>query len=434
MNDLRTYQNISIRQQEDREDYPDRRYYRAIISSPRKDSQYSIMDDTSLENFANDAANGVNVLDNHNQRTIGLGRTVSGEFDRESKKVYSDFYLLTDLELDGQSFTNSNLYIKALDDGMANDVSVGFYGANRLCNICGKSMWTYGAEPCNHWPGSKYEIEGEDGIRRITECLEVIADARLAELSLVYDGANEDAVIIKKMVEEKAQRTARSLTPEQRDQISTRFHVDFDQYLDQRKKERKNNQVDEEEKVKMSTDKLSKDERIAELEALNEKLTQRCKDAEDKVTNSVSLKTSNEELSKRLKESQEDAVTSQKNYDSQRERLEKLEEYKSNTEPIVERYNEIKEEEVKKALDLRLGAFPDEGEEHEDYLNDLDVLRSMKSIKQIRKHAKLWENLTKENYPGGKQIPDEDKKDAKDKKDEGNEENVIKIAADANAY
>ena len=424
------YQRVTSVRQTDQKDeaYPNRHYFRAEISNGNLDSYKTIMAPSSLENYANDASAGVNILDSHNWKTIGVGRTTNGVYDRENNKVEVDFYVLDDLDLTNQSFANTASLIKAINDGLANDVSIGFVDGKEMCSVCGKNLW--GADSCDHWPGDKVVIE-TNGTDEVKECYGHIEDARLAEVSIVYDGATPGAQIISKnkdLIETKAKRIFNNLSIEERQQISTRFNIDLSD-SDKRTKDKQPEQkiTDKKEYLNMST--LPKDERIQELEAANEALTKRCNTAEEQAKGVFLLRAEKDELTKRLQETQEEAKSYQKVYETQKERVDSLEAYKKRTEPIVKSFEEFKEEEISKAMEVRLGAFPEEDKDSEDYNNDQTVLRSLGTIKQIRKYADAWTKLRDSNFPGGNQLGKDESDD-----DDDDEPTGSHIVPDTGAY
>ena len=166
----------------------------ACISSTLADVHRTRMDlDTTLKNFAKEVGEGVPTMDSHNQK-LGLGVTSNGKLADE--QVFADLSLVPDTPLSAEaSYPNTDIFVKMIRRRAVQDVSVGAYGGTWECNICGRDMWrAYG---CYHWPGYIYQIEDADTDKiREVECVPVIKDAHLAEVSFTYSGANKDAKVI----------------------------------------------------------------------------------------------------------------------------------------------------------------------------------------------------------------------------------------------
>lgn len=170
--------------------------WQAEISSDRLDAYFTHMNERTLRNFAGDAAAGVTFLDSHNSRHLGYGQSISGKFeiDGEISRVLSDFYTVPGIRFgSGLSYASTDDFIKAVKSRLTRDVSVGFYGGDMICDICGNSFYDW--RGCPHWPGVEYPI-GEQGEQTVTATFE-IDDAHLAEVSAVYDGATPQAMIQK---------------------------------------------------------------------------------------------------------------------------------------------------------------------------------------------------------------------------------------------
>ena len=166
----------------------------ACISSTAADVQRTRMDlETTLKNFEREVSEGVPTMDSHN-RELGLGVTSHGSL--EDEMLLADLGIVPDTALSGNaSYPNTDIFVKMIRRRAVQDVSVGAYGGVWECNICGRDMWrAYG---CYHWPGYIYQIEDADTDKiREVECVPVIKDAHLAEVSFTYSGANKDAKII----------------------------------------------------------------------------------------------------------------------------------------------------------------------------------------------------------------------------------------------
>lgn len=187
---------------------------RSTISTDKPDAYETVMDASSLQNFAADAAVGVSVLYGHDTYQI-VGRSFSGQYiTRGGARVESECFIPGGLNLAGVS---TDEVIRALGLGILRDVSVGFWGYKVRCSICGLSLWDMN---CPHVPGVAYKVEGK---RNPVVALAVIADARLGEYSLVYDGATPDASVL--AVKALQEADAGRLAPEEARALETQYRV-----------------------------------------------------------------------------------------------------------------------------------------------------------------------------------------------------------------
>jgi hypothetical protein len=166
------------------------------ISSDRLDAYYTVMDpETTLVNYAADAAAGVAVLIGHNTREMPVGYSLTGILDQDGAvtRVLSDAYALMD--------EATTPVLNRLRAGIIRDDSVGFLakGAKCICSICGLDMWR--SWDCWHIPGVEYEqdtkpTKGGSSAKVMQLCTGLIVDAHLSEYSLVYDGATPGAAVL----------------------------------------------------------------------------------------------------------------------------------------------------------------------------------------------------------------------------------------------
>lgn len=175
-------------------------FFPAEISSGRQDSHFTHMLDSTLKNFAAESESGVAFLDSHKRYNLPIGYTFTGSLERDNgvTRVVSDIYTTPDLKLGNSSYANTDDFIKAVRTNIVRKVSVGFYGGDMICDICGGSFWDW--RSCKHWPGRKYTIESDNGDNG--ESKEVVAtfgisDAHLAEVSAVYEGSTPGAMILR---------------------------------------------------------------------------------------------------------------------------------------------------------------------------------------------------------------------------------------------
>ena len=100
-----------------------------------------------------------------------------------------------------REFRTSEKLIRAIEKGLINQVSIGFYGGREICNLCQLpirkySFWEWEPErdgQCTHKMGKHYDVDGKKQKATYT-----IYDARLKEVSLVEFGSNRNTAIEKK--------------------------------------------------------------------------------------------------------------------------------------------------------------------------------------------------------------------------------------------
>ena len=188
------------------EETDDKYWLRIVASNPELDGHNSYMDvETTLKNYVEDAKSrlGVALTDHHAYRSFGYGRSTDARLT-DANEVLIDFFILKHMEYEGgrREFRTSEKLIRAIENDLVNQVSVEFYGAREICNICKlpyrRSSWwdEYDMQPgerCSHKMGKAYEIDG----KRVRATYTVY-DARLKAVSLVEFGSNRETSIEKK--------------------------------------------------------------------------------------------------------------------------------------------------------------------------------------------------------------------------------------------
>lgn len=177
-------------------------FWTARASNQTVDSYFTKMNENSLQNYVDDATDpGVQFQNSHNVREVGFGRSLGGVVTGRSgaKEALIDFYAIRGLSAGGML---SDQFIDGVRAGIYNDVSIGFTPGKMICNICGNDWlrkwdWIFDdtgtrEETCTHWPGKEYETERG---KKPVVCILDVQEARLNEVSLVYDGATPGAGI-----------------------------------------------------------------------------------------------------------------------------------------------------------------------------------------------------------------------------------------------
>lgn len=161
-------------------------FWRAEISNTLLDSHFTHMNEKTLRNYAEDSEIGVSFLRGHRRTDLAVGYSLRGTLEDEGtrKRVVTDFYTIRGLH-------ETDDLIRRMQGGLVRDVSVGFHGGEYWCDICRQTFWD-----CMHWPGMKYEVKDGDQTKMVVATYE-IDDARLSEVSGVYDGSTPSAMILK---------------------------------------------------------------------------------------------------------------------------------------------------------------------------------------------------------------------------------------------
>lgn len=180
----------------------------AVASNRNVDSYYSIMDDSSLRNYAQDYNKGLSVLQAHNDRApIATGRTFESTFDPERGETLLWGYIARGINLGGGLSTDD--VIRGIETGTVQDGSIRFSGGYDECEICHQRLYS---RDCDHMPGREYTIPGSD--KPVLATYRII-NARAKEYSLVAIGATPDAGIVRKahLLKERGLITFKELQP-----------------------------------------------------------------------------------------------------------------------------------------------------------------------------------------------------------------------------
>jgi len=169
-------------------------FWDAEISSDLIDAYSSHMALSTLSNFRDDARAGVSFLPGHKHHELPFGRsfeaTLQDTQDPPRTRVVASFYTIPGLRLN--DITTDDL-IGGLRSGILKDTSVGFHGGEQICNLCNRSIWDW---DCVHVPGLRYEVK-EGNLVSAKLATYAVHNARLSEVSIVFDGATPRAEVIK---------------------------------------------------------------------------------------------------------------------------------------------------------------------------------------------------------------------------------------------
>jgi len=180
-------------------DAPDNQpyFWTAGASNNSVDFYSTRMARSSLRNYAADASEGRAFLLGHRSYEMPIGKTIEGRFTDVggNGQATTEVAAFTIPELDVYD-SNTTSVIRGIESGIYADVSIGFSGGRWICTICGLDMMR--SYDCCHFPGWDFEVtDPKTGIVRVVKCLADVEDARLNEVSLVYDGATPNAMVLK---------------------------------------------------------------------------------------------------------------------------------------------------------------------------------------------------------------------------------------------
>lgn len=178
--------------------------WRVQASSSRRDSYHTKMHPSSLKNYAKDAKDGVMFLDSHVKRQLGYGQSVFGEYiegdiedDKKPAVMMADFFTIPGIRLNA---VDTDSFIEAVRSGVIRDVSIGFIPGTFECSICKGDPYDWWSMECMHIPGAFYDKTGKEITSKSkggTQAFAWVKDARLSEVSAVFDGATPGAHVEK---------------------------------------------------------------------------------------------------------------------------------------------------------------------------------------------------------------------------------------------
>ena len=161
-----------------------------VITNGEVDGHGSIMTEKTMRNYTEDCIGSVPFMLNHsNDMQMQIGQTIAATYDESLKQVVATVRILRDTE-DTPENLRVNEYIRRMERGMYNSVSVGFRDAKETCNLpdCGKDIFDWmRQDPCPHIPKQYY-----NGV----QCTYDVDDAHLREVSLVPAGSNPNAKLL----------------------------------------------------------------------------------------------------------------------------------------------------------------------------------------------------------------------------------------------
>ena len=159
--------------------------FRMAVSTDSLNAYWMRMSDSSLRNFVEDGAAGNPLVAGH-ESLLPIGKSFKAEYVEDEgrhKTIFTD-YMIRGFQADG---IDTDQVARGMQAGIINDVSIRYGGLGFWwkCSICGKDMLKV---ECEHIPGLTYDGE---------QAFAWIEDARAIEHSLVFDGADPGAMVLK---------------------------------------------------------------------------------------------------------------------------------------------------------------------------------------------------------------------------------------------
>jgi hypothetical protein len=170
--------------------------------------RFMFLADSTLKNIGKTARSGIAFMNSH--RTGGLstpgempfGQTFAGSYQQgftksgaPAQRALVAVYMLRNHKPNGDAGPSTDDLHRSITAGSIKDVSVGLYGGERICDVCGNDVNDY--EACEHLPGthrsmSADEIKSQkqrDPRNKNGVATYSLHDATFSEVSAVYDGA-----------------------------------------------------------------------------------------------------------------------------------------------------------------------------------------------------------------------------------------------------
>lgn len=201
-------------------------FFNGQISSSVWDSYDTRMGQTTLQNYAREAAIGVAFLRGHRSySTDPIGQSLTGAFvggqGNGVARVTSDWYVVSD--------PDSEIFVNRMRSGAIRDLSVGFYGGEWICSICNKDMEQWmSRDGCRHYLGMLYTPRDESGMPtgEPEKARATIENAHLSEYSGVFRGATPGCMIAKA----RAMALDGSLRGQERELVEVRYKLTLPAY------------------------------------------------------------------------------------------------------------------------------------------------------------------------------------------------------------
>jgi hypothetical protein len=185
--------------------------------------RYAFLTDATLRNIAKDATAGVAFMNSHRDgglshpQDLPMGKTFAGRYEQLAdgrKRALVAFYMLRGVKPNGDNAPSTDDLHRTIVGGTTQDVSIGLYGGDQVCDVCGNDVGDY--EACKHDPGTAHDMTPDQqkaqiarGVTKGRASYSVDA-AHMGEVSAVYDGAVPGAGFRKTLALARAHRLSRT--------------------------------------------------------------------------------------------------------------------------------------------------------------------------------------------------------------------------------
>ncbi len=174
--------------------------------------RYCFLDASTLKNIAADAAAGIAFMNSHRDGGLSqpselpFGKTFAGRYEAyvdeagvQRQRSLVGFYMLRGVLPNGSAGPTTDDLDRMIRGGTVADVSVGLRGGERICDVCGNEVGAYDRHAqeylCSHMPGSDRKMDDDQKAAQLARGVPKgkasysLVDARMGEVSAVYDGA-----------------------------------------------------------------------------------------------------------------------------------------------------------------------------------------------------------------------------------------------------
>jgi hypothetical protein len=211
-------------------------FWTAIASTSQLDAYSTYMSTATLRNFAADAKAGVSFQDGHltDGAARTLGQSLMARYSGPNAEGTEPGIAAVEIDFFGERGLEpgTDATIRKMEIGVLRDVSVGFHlGTDGFyrCVLCNRDMFDYSdwQNACPHIPGMRYPVfdkAGKPTDERVLATAEIV-NARLSEVSAVYDGATPGASIL--AVKARQLSEAGRLDPERARVLEARYRINL---------------------------------------------------------------------------------------------------------------------------------------------------------------------------------------------------------------
>jgi hypothetical protein len=181
-------------------------HYAEALNSSFVGDRYMWIGDSTLRNYAKDAAQGFSFLNSHrsggdgNPAELPYGKTFAGRYEDTgtARRTLVGLYMLRGVSPAGAGGPSTDDVHEMIRGGTLADVSAGLKGGEPLCDVCGQDLMELSGEGfflCPHMPGMSIGMSSAEQERQLLRGVPkggasfTYERGRGSELSGVYDGA-----------------------------------------------------------------------------------------------------------------------------------------------------------------------------------------------------------------------------------------------------